>query len=80
MFFFFFFFWGGGCLFVCLFVCFVFALHCFCFVCLCFCILKLLCGVNKKINIKIKSGFRVVGFKCITNTDFSKSSICMCML
>ena len=35
VFFFFFFFLGGGGGFVCLFVCFVFALHCFCFVCLC---------------------------------------------
>ena len=76
---FFFFLGGGGG--VCLFVfCFVFALHCFCFVCVCFCTLKLPCGVNTKINKKVKSGFRVVGFKCITNTDFSKSSICMFML
>ena len=69
---------GGGCLFVCLFF-FCFALFLFC-VCVFLYIKSYHVVLIKKINIKIKSGFRVVGFKCITNTDFSKSSICMYML
>ena len=74
-----FFFGGGGegGVFVCLFfvlllLCTVFVLCVYVFVHLSYHVVLI-----KKINIKIKSGFRVVGFKCITNTYFSKSSICM---